>query len=112
MEVSGVLFDLLMGVVIVCTVLLTKYLIPYFKLLIEQSKYADLLDMVDSCVEANEQKFKQSKMGPAKKAEVIKFISCYLADHDIHITEEHIDNLIEAAVFTMNNVKKKKNKED
>ena len=38
-----------------------------------------------------------------KKANVIAFITAWLNTHDIKITEEQLDTLIEAAVFSMNN---------
>ena len=49
-----------------------------------------------------EQTIRESGQGKAKKAQVIAFVSAWLAEHDMYITEEQLDKLIEAAVFTMN----------
>lgn len=106
MEMNKILFDVLVGVLIICITLITRYLIPYIKRLIHDSQYSELLDIINQAVEALEQTVKKSGMGACKKAEVVKFVTNWLNEKKIVISEEQLDKLIEAAVFTMNNDKK------
>lgn len=100
------MFDLVILVVIVCVTLVTRYVIPYLKALVHSLEYDELLDTVKQAVKAAEQTIKASGQGKAKKAEVEAFISNWLAEKGIHITEKQIDILIEAAVKTMNDSEK------
>lgn len=100
---NEVLFDVLVGVVIVISIIITRYLVPYLKSQIQETKYAELLDMVAQAVRKAEQKIRGTKQGAARKAQVVAFLSNYLTENGIHITEEQLDTLIEAAVWSMNN---------
>ena len=95
-------FGALVAIVVCCVAIVTRCLVPYLKSQVEASKYADLVDIVQTAVEALEQTIRESGQGKAKKAQVIAFVSAWLAEHDMYITEEQLDKLIEAAVFTMN----------
>ena len=105
MGMNEVLFDLLMGVVIVLSVLITKHLIPFLRQSVNDTEYEQLLDIIAVAVRAAEQTIKESGQGKAKKAEVVAFVSAWLADRNIHITEAQLDKLIEAAVYVMNKEK-------
>ena len=41
--------------------------------------------------------------GNIKKDEVIKFVTDWMVSHGINVTQEQLDQLIEAAVYSMNN---------
>ena len=99
---NEVLYDVLMVVVIVVATLITRYLVPYFKSQLEDAQLERAADMVAVAVRAAEQTMTGMKQGKAKKAEVVAFVSHWLAEHNIHITEDQLDNLIEAAVYVMN----------
>ena len=101
-EYVTILFEILISIAIA---LCLKYLIPYFKALTENEKYRSLADIIDVAVNAAEQTYRESGMGKIKKAEVIAFISSWLKDHDMNVTEDTIDRLIEAAVRAMKNYK-------
>ena len=105
MGMNEVLFDLLMGVVIVLSVLITKHLIPFLRQSVNDTEYEQLLVIIAVAVRAAEQTIKESGQGKAKKAEVVAFVSAWLADRNIHITEAQLDKLIEAAVYVMNKEK-------
>lgn len=94
--------DILVFVIMVLGIILTKNIIPYIKTLIKTSNYAELFDIVEVAVKAAEQKFQAPKQGKIKKAEVYNFVSHWLEEKGIHISEDEIDRLIEAAVFSMN----------
>lgn len=103
---NEVLFDLMLGVVIVVVVLITKHLVPYLKSQVQETEYSELLDLIEKAVHAVEQTIRESGQGRAKKAEVIKFIHKYLNENNIEISDEQLDKLVEAAVFAMNKSKK------
>lgn len=105
---NEMLFDVLMGVVIICVIIITKYLVPYIKRLIHESQYAELLDIIEQSVDALEQTIKESGMGKVKKADVVKFVTNWLNTNNFTISEEQLDKLIEAAVYTMNQSKESK----
>ena len=100
---NEIFFEVILGVVVVIAVIITKYLVPYLKAQVQETEYAELLDTVETAVKAAEQTITASGMGKAKKAEVEKFLVTYLNERNINITEEQLDKLIEAAVYTMNN---------
>lgn len=94
--------DILVFVITVLGIILTKNVIPYLKTLIKTSDYADIFDIVEVAVKAAEQKCTAPKQGKAKKADVYNFVSHWLDNKGIHITEDELDRLIEAAVYSMN----------
>lgn len=99
-------FNLLKIVVSVVAALLAYYLVPYLKEKVKQEKYSDLVKAVNIAVEAAEQTFKESGMGKVKKEDVISFITKYLNDNNIAISDQQLDKLIESAVFQLNKGKK------
>ena len=102
MEMNQIVFDVVVGVIILAVTIVVRYLVPYLKTQIEQSNYSAVLDIVDVAVHAVEQTIRESGQGKAKKAEVIKFVTKWLNENNLAISEEQLDKLIEAAVFTMN----------
>lgn len=104
---NEVLFNVLLFVVIVCTVAISGTIIPWIKRQIHDSEYAEFLDTVKEAVRMAEQTIKASGQGKIKKAEVIAVVTAWLNAHKIDITEKQLDTLIEAAVWTMNNKDKK-----
>lgn len=96
------MIDVLVFVITVLCIILTKNVIPYIKTLIKTSDYADIYDIVETAVKAAEQKCTTPKQGKAKKADVYSFVSSWLREKGIHISEDELDRLIEAAVYTMN----------
>ena len=99
---NDILFNVLLVVVMVLSILLTTYVIPFLKAKIKNSEYDALLDTVFRAVRAAEQKITESGMGQVKKAQVIAYVKNWLEARKITITEEQLDTLIEAAVFIMN----------
>lgn len=97
-----IVIDLLVFIITVLGIIMTKNIIPYIKTLIKSSDYADIYDIVETAVKAAEQKCTAPKQGKAKKADVYSFVSHWLESKGIHITDDELDRLIEAAVYTMN----------
>lgn len=104
---NEVLFNILLFVVIICTVIVSGTFIPWVKLQIHDSEYAEFLDIVEKAVKMAEQTIRESGQGKIKKAEVIALVTAWLNTHKIKITNDQLNTLIEAAVWTMNNKDKK-----
>lgn len=100
---NEVLFNILLFTIIICSVAFTGTVIPWIKTQIHNSEYAELLDAVEQAIRKAEQTISTSRQGKAKKAQVVAFLKNWLSRHKIEITEEQLDTLIEAAVYSMNN---------
>lgn len=92
-------------VVAVAVTLITGFLIPLLKNLIGNIKDQNLRNAVDTAVQAAEQTIKGSGTGAAKKEEVLKSMLDWCEEHGINLTDKQLDQLIESAVFAMNNSK-------
>lgn len=98
-------FNVLKIVVSVVMALIAYYVIPYIKRRIESDRYNELLEMINVAVQAAEQSIKGKGMGELKKENVTTFIKSWLAQTGLEITNEQLDQLIEAAVFELNKEK-------
>lgn len=87
-------------VILVIVGLVARYLIPYLKTKVTTTQQTEILEIVNIAVKAAEQTLNGGKV---KKADVVSFVSKYLDERGIKISEEQLDKLIEAAVFAMNN---------
>lgn len=101
MQMDDMTMMLLKIIISVCAALITAYAVPYLKTLKNDARYERMLDMVALAVRAAEQTITGSGQGAVKKAEVIKFVSEWLYGKGINITEDELDQLIEAAVYSM-----------
>lgn len=96
-------FNILKIVVSVVAALVSAFVIPLLKEKLADIKYQRLLEMVEIAVRAAEQTIKGSGHGAIKKDEVINYVTNWMLSHGIYITDEQLDQLIEAAVYAMNN---------
>lgn len=88
-------------VISVCAALITAYVLPYIKTLKDDARYAKVIEVVELAVRAAEQVIRDPKSGNIKKARVLKVVRKWLGEHNIDISEDEIDQLIESAVFQM-----------
>ena len=95
-------FNVLKIVVSVVSALVAVYLIPFIKTKTAEAKYEKLLHIVSVAVRAAEQTIKGSGQGAVKKEEVITFVTKWMVNQGISITQEQLEQLIEAAVYSMN----------
>lgn len=86
-------------VIAVCAAVITYYVVPYIKTLKEDARYAAVLEMIEIAVRAAEQVIKGN--GALKKSEVVKFITDWTQRNGINISEDQLDQLIEAAVYDL-----------
>ena len=98
---NDVTFNILKFVVSVCLALISAFLIPYIKARLEDERYKKLVDIVKVAVYAAEQTIGAGH-GAVKKDEVITFVTKWMANNGIKITEEQLSEIIESIVFAMN----------
>lgn len=103
---NDITFNILKIVVSVVTALIGYYAIPYIKQLIESNKNAEIITMVEIAVRAAEQTVKGQGLGSVKKEDVTIFMTNWLTEKGIKISEKQLSDLIEAAVFELNLTKK------
>lgn len=100
--INDITFVVLKLVVSVCAILVTIYVIPFLKSKVDDKQWNDLLDIVEKSVLAAEQTI-GAKNGTIKKSEVMAFVMDYISDKGLNLTKELVDQLVEAAVYKMNN---------
>lgn len=102
---DDLLFNIIKLLVIIGITLIVRYGVPLIKQWMKSSEMEGLMKWVDIAVAAAEQTIKQSGAGAEKKAIVTQFLKEILTAKNISISDEQLHNLIEAAVFAMNNSK-------
>lgn len=103
---NDVLFTIVQVIVIICSILFVRFVIPLLKDKLNQKQYEQIKALVNDAVFAVEQLIGAGK-GSEKKEEVITFVMNYIAAKGINITRKQVDILIESAVFVMNREKNK-----
>lgn len=100
---DDVTFTIFKVVFSVCLALATVYLVPYLKTLRNDARYKSMIDMIAVAVRAAEQTITGSGQGAIKKDHVMEFVREWLAKQGITITDTQLSDLIESAVWSMNN---------
>lgn len=100
---NDVTFMILKIVVSVAVALITVYVVPYLKELKNNEEYSALFEMVEVAVHAAEQTIKTG--GADKKEAVMMYLTEWAKAHNITVSQEQINQLVEAAVFSMNQIK-------
>lgn len=99
---NEIIFEILKMAIMLVIVLFARYVIPYIKLQVENTKYAWLVKWVELSVKSAEQTILGNKTGAEKKAVVTEFIKDLLIQKNILISDQQLDTLIESAVYIMN----------
>lgn len=105
---NEVVFTILEGIVAISIILIMRYAIPYLRIKLQSVIDITVWDAIVKEVKSVEQTMKGKGLGIAKKEEVIVRITAWANNHGIAITQEQISQLIETAVFIMNNEDKDK----
>lgn len=90
---------------IICMILsivITYFVIPFIKEVTDKYKDAKLEKCIRDSVTAAEQIIKGDKKGAEKKARVLNAVTAWLNTHNITMTADEIDDMIESMVFMMN----------
>lgn len=98
---NEILYEILKASIVLVLILLTRYAVPYLKQMVENSKYEWVVKWAEVAVKSAEQTVFGDKKGPERKAIVTKFIKKMLLQKNISISDEQLNNIIEAAVFAM-----------
>lgn len=99
---SELTFELLRIVIMVAIAVIVRYFIPWAKDQIEQSEYNQIIKDIYFFVRSVEQTMTDPGSGAAKKASVVEMITRSLKNkHFLKLTEQQIDELIEAAVYVL-----------
>lgn len=97
---NDTLFKILQLVIMVCSFLISAFLIPWLKNKLGADKIALIENWVNNAVLATQQT-KWDESGEDRKKSVVDFVHKMCAEHNINITDEQIDVLIQAAVKQM-----------
>lgn len=95
-------FMILKIVVSICAALVTAYVVPYIKTLTNDAQNAKICDAVSIAVKAAEQTVKESGQGKYKKAQVIEYMTKWLNENHISISNDQLDQIIECIVYEIN----------
>lgn len=97
---NDISFMILKIVVSIAAALITVYAVPYLRELKNNEEYSALFDMVEVAVHAAEQTIKTG--GADKKEAVMFYLTNWAASKGITVSQEQINQLVEAAVFQLN----------
>ena len=95
-------FELLKLLIMVASMLITGYLIPWLKAKTNNEVMQAVIDWTFEAVHAAEQIHQAPGDGQKRKAIVTDFLKKVLQQKNIALSDEEIDILIEAAVKEMN----------
>ena len=95
------IFDLILAIIPVLGVILTSFIIPYFKEQIGNERLNKYQEWASMAVMAAEMIYVGSGMGEEKKEYVVKFLTEQFNKNKVVITEEQMNILIESAVKSM-----------
>ena len=98
---NEILYEILKASIVLVLILLTRYAVPYLKQMVENSKYDWVVKLAEIAVKSAEQTVFGDKKGAERKAIVTQFIKKMLLQKNISISDEQLENIIEAAVFSM-----------
>lgn len=96
------MFEVLKCIVSLVGIIVGYLVIPYIKAKIYNTKYEQLLIEVGNVVRSLQQVMSEDKANNSfKREQAIEYITRYINEHNIKITTEQIEMLIEAAVYSM-----------
>ena len=99
---NDLLFELLKLVLIICSALITRYVIPFIRREIQNTEYAWVVDVVEDAVRYVEQVTNEEGAGSKKKELVLNFVQSQLDARGIKISQDQLNALIEATVYGLN----------
>ena len=99
-----IVLELLKLTLMIATMLITRYLVPWIKEKTQSEAMHALIDWAIQAVLAAEQAHK-AKTGPERKAIVTRFLKQVLEQKNLALSDEELDVMIEAAVKQMNAAK-------
>lgn len=107
------LFKIIQYVVFIIILIAARYLIPAIKTIMNNEKYANLIDYAEKCINAAEKLVTGS--GEDKKAYVTELLKAWIKKTGLSMTDEQLSILIEGIFaeldgITVNTYKQEKSK--
>ena len=106
---NTMVFNILVALTVALVGIVTRQLLPYLREKrieatekIRQTQWSWCADIIDAVVRAIEQTVSDEIHGDDKKAEAVKLIGRIFYQAGLHMSDDQIDALIEAAVQAMN----------
>lgn len=106
---NTMVFNILVALTVALVGIVTRQLLPYLREKrieatekIRQTQWSWCADIIDAVVRAIEQTVSDEIHGEDKKAEAVKLIGRIFYQAGLHLSDDQIDALIEAAVQSMN----------
>ena len=97
---SDITFEALKLVVMIVSLLIARYLIPWLKTSIDEHKMDQIFTIIQSGVQMAQQ-VHGTESGEARKTIVVNYVHRMLSQKGLSISEEELDVLIEAFVKQM-----------
>lgn len=97
---NEIVFDICKVAATVAGVIVACYVIPAMKAIVEAHVDENITGFINACVYAAQQTFRKEDT-VMKKKYVLSHVSDWLKAHNIEITDEQLDVLIESAVLAM-----------
>lgn len=100
---NDITFTVLQAIVSLSIIIIMRYFIPWLKFKLTSTVDETVFNEIIKMVKSVEQSIKGSGLGKTKKEEVIVRITSWANQHGIAITQSQLSQLIETAVWIMNN---------
>ncbi len=97
---NEIMLEITQAVIIICAVILMKYLIPWIKSKIEATQYEWVVNVVTDAVQYAEQVAK-GKEGSDKLEMVTRYVKATLNERNISIPDSEIRAAIESTVYLL-----------
>lgn len=99
---NGELFTrVIIGIIMIVSALISAYLIPYLKVKVDTTRMADLINFVEKCVKWANQTIPEEEWKRKKEEVTNKVISYAKQTLHIDLTDDEIDAIIEAIVYSV-----------
>lgn len=98
MQMNDMIFELFRMIAIIIGLVLAYYIVPVLKAMVAKHLDDNTTDFIKMCVYAAQQTIKDNA---DKKAYVMDMANKWLVEHDVNISAEQLDILIESAVLAM-----------
>lgn len=98
---NDIIFEAIRAALVITIMIVARYAVPYIKSKINGSELEWIYAWAVKAVKAAEQTQTGEHMGKYKKSIVKEFIQNVAREKNFSITDDQIENLIEAAVYAM-----------
>ena len=98
MEMNDLFFEIFRMMAVIIGLVLAYYIVPVLKAMVAKHLDDNTTDFIKMCVYAAQQTIKDNA---DKKAYVMDMANKWLIEHDVNISAEQLEILVESAVLAM-----------